>query len=129
MDLEQIALLVFALLFFTSLSLLGGYNLWERIKHPHRKKMREHAANKRDCEAMRAYLLQHDPDFQRQYISSEVVKRREEVRERGGSHDELDQIDMWSVAESLGINLWGEKLSDSQVLAESADGGEVQTTK
>jgi hypothetical protein len=118
MDWEQKAQLIYALVLLTALGLLGGLKLWERMKYPHRKKMREEAAIKRNCDEMKAYLLKHDPDFQRQYISSEVVRRREQVREQGGSADQLDQIDMWSVAESLGINLWGERFSDNQTTTE-----------
>lgn len=56
------------------------------------------------CKAARRWLLTHDPKYQMAFISSEVTRRREEVRARGGSADEIDRIHTFGVADELGLN-------------------------
>lgn len=47
------------------------------------------------------WLRKHDLEYRKRAISEEVIKRREEVRRRGGSHDDLDRIDHASVSKEL----------------------------
>jgi hypothetical protein len=65
----------------------------------------QHTAVTRLNRAARQWLLRHDTTFQYEYISHEVVRRREAARANGASQDELDRIDIFSVARSCGINI------------------------
>ncbi len=49
----------------------------------------------------RNWLLRHDEKFRYEYISHEIVRRREAARARGASPGELDAIDIFSVGEDF----------------------------
>lgn len=49
------------------------------------------------------WLLKNDSTYQMRYIGNEIVRRRDEARARNANADELDKIDYYSVAKSLGL--------------------------
>ena len=51
----------------------------------------------------RAWLLKHDSLYQMRYIGNEIVLQRETARDRNATEDEIDNIDNYFVAKSLGL--------------------------
>lgn len=55
------------------------------------------------CERARVWLLKNDSQYRMSYIGREIVRQREAARARNATADELDRIDHYSVAKSLGL--------------------------
>ena len=47
----------------------------------------------------RMWLLKHDPKYHQQWLGLEVVRLRKIARQRGASAEELDAINIYTVAE------------------------------